>query len=142
MKPVIKLYQTNGIGVIVIHKTGVLYSNQVGGYSCLHPEIEGAYIPLNNEMVAQEKELMAFFTGAKWQGWCSEKIDVETADFIDDILSKSPDTVYLKVDRSKLEMSCEAWVYVKIIPTKEERAWSLLKGFKSDTGVLTWENSD
>jgi hypothetical protein len=140
--PLIKLYNTNGIGVIVIHETGVLYSNQVGGYACLHPEIEGVYIPLHNELVPQEDELMTFFTGSKWQGWCDTEIDNETADFVDTVLSKSPDTKQFKVNRSMLKNSCEAWVNVKILPTGEERNLSLLRDFESGKGILTWENSD
>jgi hypothetical protein len=47
--PKIRLWDGAGLGVIISSPTGVLYSNQTGGFSCLHPELEGAYIPLNTD---------------------------------------------------------------------------------------------
>ena len=40
-KPVIRLGQLDGLGLIITHPSGVLYANQTGGYACHHPEMEG-----------------------------------------------------------------------------------------------------
>ena len=37
---------SNFFGLIIPEKTGIIYSNQTGGVTCNHPEIEGYYIPL------------------------------------------------------------------------------------------------
>ena len=48
-RPTIRLWQSGGIGLIIPFESGVVYSNQTGGYGCLHPEVQGVYIPLVNE---------------------------------------------------------------------------------------------
>jgi len=46
--PVIELWGIDSLfGVILECKSGVFYSNQVGGTSCQHPTVEGVYIPLH-----------------------------------------------------------------------------------------------
>lgn len=128
------------LSVILIKETGVIYTNQVGGHSCSHPEIEGALIPINGRSVYYENKLYQYFTGHKHGGWCESGIDNEDADFIDKILHElryenksytDDNCCNLKVDRSKLEESMEAWVYV-----------TFTNGDESLCGVLTWENSD
>lgn len=140
--PLVNLLGAAGIGIIVLHKSGVRYSNQTGGCSCLHPEVEGIYVPLVDELVNQEKELEDFFTGPKWQGWCSVRIDTETADFIDAVLQKSPYTCNIRVDRSRLEASHEAWVYVTIPTISKSPEITELVGFSEGVAILTWSNSD
>jgi len=141
-KPLVNLWSSLGIGIIVLYKSGVRYSNQTGGYSCLHPEVEGVYVPLTNEVVNQEKELEAYFTGPRWQGWCCDRIDAETADFIDGVLKKSPYTCDINVDRSRLEASHEAWIYVTIPTVSKNPEISELVGFSEGVAILTWNNID
>lgn len=141
-KPIIRLWQSKGIGLVLLFASGVRYSNQTGGHTCLHPEVEGAYVPLVSEMVDQEGELTAYFTGPKWGGWCSDGIDEETADFVDSVLEKSPHTERVKVDRSRLSDSHEAWVHVLLSSTDEDAAFREIDGFPRSGAVLTWENSD
>jgi len=33
-RPIIRLWQLHGIGLIITHPSGVMYSNQTGGYAC------------------------------------------------------------------------------------------------------------
>jgi uncharacterized protein DUF6210 len=150
-KPVIRLYESWGLGVIVEHPSGVLYSNQVGGHSVLQPVVEGVFVPLFDEIKGedQERQLQDFFTGEKWMGICDRDIDGETADFIDTVLSQSIITDDIRVDRSKLAKSCEAWVYVAIgehidPDLKESLRYQLssLIGFHGKSAILTWANSD
>lgn len=141
-KSVINLYQFEGIGLIVSHPTGVLYSNQTGGYACLSPKLEGAFVPLTNPLVNQQEKLEEYFTGSKWKGHCYNNIDKETADFVDAILALSHLTSRLKVNRDKLNESHEAWIHVVILPDNREEDLQEFSGFASNLGILTWENSD
>ena len=141
-KPVVRLWQLNGIGVIIAHPTGVLYTNQVGGYACDHPSMEGAFVPLMDPNIDQQKALEDHFTGPKWRGHCYNGIDVETADVVDGVLATSPLTRRLTVNRDMLNESEEAWIHVRIAPDAEENGYEEFHGFPSGLGVMTWENSD
>ena len=66
-------------------------------------------------------------------------LSVEDADFLDAAFADSDCATHLSVDRTKLEESAEAWVYVKIDPDVEN--WSYT-GFNAGAGILTWDNSD
>lgn len=146
-KAEIKLYNIEHLGLVIIMSSGVVYTNQTGGYACLQPSVEGVYVPLsadNSEILTQ---LMEFFTGSKWNGACCTGIDGETADFIDNLLGQSPsirylteDLSFISVDRTLLHESHEAWVFVNIFqPTTEA---TIINGFGNTKGVLTWPNSD
>lgn len=141
-KAVINLYQFDGIGLIISYHTGVLYSNQTGGYACLSPKFEGAFVPLNDSLVNQQDRLEKYFTGSKWKGHCYDKIDVETADFVDEILTSSYLTSRLRVNREKLNESHEAWIHVIISHDDRDKDLQEFFGFASVVGVLTWQNSD
>ena len=141
-KPVISLWPLNGIGLIIAHPSGVLYMNQVGGYACNHPRMEGAFVPLMDPDIDQQKALEDYFTGPKWHGHCYNGIDAETADFVDGVLATSPLTRRLHVNREKLAASEEAWIHVRIAPNEDEKSFGKFAGFPSGMGVITWENSD
>ncbi len=138
-QPRIQLWNSNGIGLIILFQSGVRYSNQTGGYTCLHPEVEGVYVPLVNEMIDQEAELELYFTGPKWLGWCNEGIDCETSDYIEEVLQKSPYSRGITVNRDRLKESHEAWIYVRLPQGAELNEFV---GFEGTEAILTWENSD
>lgn len=46
-KPFVDLLNFDGLGLIIPFPSGVIYTNQVGGLGCLHPEIEGVFAPLS-----------------------------------------------------------------------------------------------
>ena len=171
MNPVIILYDSIGLGLIISRPSGVFYSNQVGGHACMQPAIEGVYVPLHDEVKNQEQQLHDYFTGPKWNGWGCYPLDETDADFIDGVLSQSMATSFLKVDRTRLDESVEAWVYVKVSNQPPERpttfdgkiattasgaTWRVtdfqllpippehfpIFGFGECTGILTWCNSD
>ncbi len=142
----------------------------MGGYACLQPEVEGVYVPLVDELIDQETLLYEYFIGPKWHGWCSNEIDSEDADIIDEILNRSFHTRLLKVDRSQFRSSFEAWIYVTIATQPDEQPihydsstgigvtasgntildsdyergtlFYPFYGFGQTTGILTWSNSD
>lgn len=132
-KPVIDLFEFDSLGLIISFPSGVIYSNQVGGTGCLHPEIEGVFFPLS---VRHKKILFALQQHFKGD-W--HRIENSDADIIDKLL-RSDEFDFIKVDRSKLNKSFEAWIYVHIEPTSD--LIPMLSGFGKTEGILTWENSD
>ncbi|MCA9911812.1 MAG: hypothetical protein KC496_00620 [Anaerolineae bacterium] len=151
-KPLIKLWDAGGIGVIIEYPSGVCYSNQVGGTACLHPAIEGVYVPLVDKDVDQEKQLFDYFVDPK-RLWnrpdVARDVNADDADFVDSILHARYHTRIIRVDRSRLHESHEAWVYVEITAQPADQALhgssagsETMRGFGTCKGVLTWANSD
>lgn len=136
MKPTIYLDKFNGWGLIVTHDSGVIYCNQAGGFGCLHPQIEGVFVPLPVSDGRTEIHALEQHFRGNWH-----PISEEDAQFVDALLSRS-DLDYIKVDRSRLAESYEAWVFVQIERQEEELHPSLLENFGSRVGVLVWLNSD
>jgi hypothetical protein len=156
MKAKIDLLEHIGLGLIVEWPTGVAYSNQTGGTSCLHPEFEGIFIPLRNDyqppdgpMLSPENELLAYFEGPKHEGTGATRgLDDEDVEFITGVLTKwSLDTV-IEIDRSRMRESHEAWVHVTVLrdETFIRHEASPVPLFELPPyprrGVLTWSNSD
>jgi len=101
----------------IIRGDGEIWENQCGGYACNQRSAKGTLQKLNGD----GSLLYDFFTGEKYGGWCSDGIDEETADFIEKIVPE------FKVNREKLDDSCEAWIV----------------GFANNKdAVLVWGNSD
>lgn len=146
MNRVLDVWEFNGIGLIIKWPSGVFFSNQTGGYACHHPQVEGVFVPLmDREAPYCEalEELERYFTGEKYGGWCDNGIDTETADFIDSLLATAIGLQFIKVDRSMLADSEEAWVHAIIYPNQYEPRSPVVHGFEDGVGaVLTWPNSD
>ena len=137
--PIVDLRERGVPGVIVSHPSGVVFTNQVGGYACQHPVIEGVFIPLNRPGLQTALD-QYFFYGPKWEGHCYRGIDEETATVLDHLLAGHPMTRGIAVDRARLADSVEAWIHVIITPHRDGE--DALTGFDGRTAVLTWENSD
>jgi hypothetical protein len=132
------LYEIGGPALIVPASTGIVYRNQTGGHACLPSQMEGYLVPLAGEMYTKCERLLSYFTGPKWGGWCSERIDAETADEIDSVLAEMLRQDQIIVDRTKMEMSWEAWVHVKITGP----LLALVEHGEPQEAILTWPNSD
>ncbi len=151
-KPCIRVYEHVGKGVIVEYPTGVIYSNQAGGTSCLQPELEGAFVPFGNDLPRKprdwkgaEDELTAWFEGSRHRGTgATNGLDAEDADFIDGVLERAEADQWIKVDRNLLRDSCEAWVWVTVLADEGGPHVRICSGFAPypRRGVLTWTNSD
>lgn len=129
------------MGLIILHNSGVIYSNQTGGFACHYPEVEGVFALLTGNYSEQQKQLSKHFTSKKWRGNCGDGIDEEAADFIDSILEEYPCSEILRVDRCKLADLHEAWVFVDILTGRGDVAMQPVYGFAGEKGVLTWSNS-
>lgn len=149
-KPVVDLWESVGLGLIIAYPSGVQYSNQTGGTSCLHPSLEGVYVPLRNDttvrdrlLLSPENELYAFFLGPMHQGTgATSGLDEADADFVSNVLFDHRLSRILQVDRARLSESHEAWVHVLVLG--EQAEWANWKGLGPypRRGVLTWSNTD
>lgn len=147
MKPIIELWESVGLGLIVEMPTGVVYSNQTGGTSCLHPSTEGAFLPLrgdSGELICPERELLGYFEGPKHRGaGATGGLDATDADFIDEVLARARLSEIVRVDRERLSESHEAWVRVLLVSDDREPAPLFQQlGPYPRNAVLTWGNSD
>lgn len=137
-KPIVLLYAQDNAGLIIPWRSGVIFQQQAGGYSCLQDTLEGVFVPLD-DFAGHAQELHRFFTGPKWGGNCARGIDTETADFIDSTLGQIPGHSTIKVDRTRLAESHEAWIHVSLA---DPASTGLLEGFSPGSAILTWPNSD
>ena len=151
MKGRARLWESVGLGLIVEWPSGVIFSNQTGGTSCLQPEIEGVFVPLGNDselpgnrLLSAETELAAYFEGPKHRGTGAIRgLDERDADFIGSLLAKWKLGGLIAVDSSRLAESHEAWVHVLIRGDDPANELSLFDFAPYPRkGVLTWSNSD
>jgi hypothetical protein len=142
------LYDMEQVMLLIEDPDGVVYQNQVGGVVCWQAELKGILAPL--EVTPEDTDrIMSLPYPSGIQG-----ITIEIADAIDEILARSSLTSFLKVDRTRLEESWEAWVHVLIdtpsgdalvdpgAPLHFNMYTGPLYGFGRCRGVLTWPNSD
>ncbi len=132
------LYELEHLALIVPSSTNVVYRNQTGGHACIPSDLEGYLIPFAGEVGDACNRLRLLFTGLKWGGWCSDRIDEETADEVDSVLAHVARRGEILVDRTKLNESWEAWVHVKI----NGPLVSLVEHARPSAAILTWSNSD
>lgn len=140
----ISLFGLNQIALIILSQSGVVYDNQVGGNFCLQRSEEG-FLAIIFDCTGMILKELAEYTVNKL------KLNQQDADHINDILCKYSSTCMLTVDKSRLEDSSEAWIYVEIA-NREELIKKLensdvfpsydFLGFSETKGVLTWNNSD
>ena len=135
----VTLYNLSGVAAVVPMKTGVIFTNQVGGIACLHPELEGVLVPFNDDYeqedykLSLEYQLREIFTENGWG-----KIIPKQANEIDALLKTFPDTSCAVVNRTKLEESYESWVWCNVVESEH----CCLENFGNVEIVLTWCNND
>jgi hypothetical protein len=165
MKRIVRLWDHDGIGLIIKCETGVIYSNQTGGACCMQPEQEGAFVPVGTHvdsatglLISTENDLLEYFQGPPWFGsGASTGLTNDDADAIDRILLPQSRISQIIVDRGKLRESHEAWVHVLLGEFHQTIATVLdLDGSLKETNlekysgfgpcpvraILTWGNSD
>ena len=127
-------------GLIIKRRTGIGFSHQTGGYSCTASLQEGILIPLVIPQKMMEK-LNEIFIG-KYKGWCNKGIQEEDADFLDSLFQEFRFPV--RVDRTLLQNSMEAWIHVDIvqIDEKSDEQFHGLVEFSGEKAVFIFENSD
>jgi hypothetical protein len=145
-KKVICLYGLIQLALIIKCDSGVVYNNQTGGNFCLQNQEEGI-LAIIFDSTGDILNRISLYTQNKIA------LTEEDADYINEILWSYSVTRMLSVDKSKLNDSVEAWIYVDI-EDKEEIENKLkesnhevhpvydFRGFGKKEGVLTWDNSD
>ncbi len=149
--------------IIVPRKTGVIYTNQVGGYACHQLEVEGYIIPLEPDYYVKIKEgeesncdnpywnrynLQEHFDKlfaplkrkTKYQGHGYNGIDFEDVEYLERALWKT-DFLEITIDRDKLDKCEEARIPVKIKMSQYSHENKEMEPLITE-GILTWENSD
>lgn len=134
----------NQAGVIILRETGIIYQNQTCGHACIQRCAEGALVLLTDPYLITENPVELYQcsveAGLKQIDWyrCYSRLDTTCADKIDEILQSNGYTKQISVDRTRLDESEEAWVYVKLKPLD----YAHYVGFGECDGVLVWANSD
>lgn len=133
----VDLYGLNQCALIVHAQSGVIYQNQVCGTLCRQNEAEGVLVPFDIEVPLDSPHLAL---DIRFRTLLLEVMGLteELALSIDRILADNLYTSFVSVDRTRLDESCEAWVYVDI----REAEFSTMRGFGACKGILTWPNSD
>ena len=134
--PKVDLHELDALGLILFWNTGITYTNQVAGLECLHPELEGAYVPLFEGVGRPVRHAFTQHFCGDWH-----PINDSDADIIDGILRRSQ-LGFIVTDRHRLADSYEAWVFVEVREHIQDSRIPLLTGFGVQRGVLTWPNSD
>jgi hypothetical protein len=139
MKKKVTLYPLRQLALIISEPSGVFYSNQVGGHSCQHPEEEGVLVFVGDAFNSLYDEISSY----PYNVWEFQKKD---ADYLDQLFKRK--LKFVKVDRTRLKDSMEAWIHVVFEhglpkPNKQSLRNNIyFSGFDSKRGVLTWDNSD
>ena len=142
--PFVSLIGVHGLGVIIKCSSKIAYHHQAGGLSCIDGRAEGIFMPVNiigqgHPPPSVHERLEKYFMdvhGCRCDGGMNE----DDADFIDNTLQISFPSSLLKVDRSMLEESMEAWVYVELNISEKDK--KLTTSIDANKGILVWPNSD
>jgi hypothetical protein len=131
----IDLMYFEGVGLLFKCSTGVRFTSQVGGLGCLHPVDEGVFCPLpvdrNDELTQKLRRVF----GGSWHPATESQ-----ANQLDQILADAHVTE-VRVDRTRMSDSFEAWVHVVMGPPAA-RLVEVVPHPPSTTAILVWANSD
>jgi hypothetical protein len=106
--PLVHLDDFPDLGLLIKAPTGIRYTTQAAGLSCEHPESEGFFVPLRTSVGRPE---LATITGL-FRGFWGPLTGVE-AGAVNRALHRHG-FGSIRVDRSMLAQSREAWVHVMV----------------------------
>jgi len=130
---IISLYNLSELGLILEDTTSnVVYLNQTGGLLCHQRYARGIFVFVENWNKSLLKIIAPYMENVVG-------LTAKDADFLDAAFADTDNADHISVDRTKLEQSAEAWIFVKINPDAGSDYYS---GFSAKAGILTWENSD
>ncbi|MDB4732957.1 DUF6210 family protein [Planctomicrobium sp.] len=144
--PIVELYSTVGTALILDYPSGIEYTNQAGGIACHQPVVQGVLIPFENDydlhgrFVSLEVDLATYFKSTYGGCGATEEISVGDADEIDGLLRQRKLIEWFHVDRNKLHLSFESWIFVTVL--LDHPFYCQGFGPYPRVGVLTWANSD
>jgi hypothetical protein len=124
--------ESNFLGFLGAHTSGVTWTNQTGGTACLHPSIEGIFIPLPVFWLSDYDPTLN----------CASLTEQMVQEFLD----ASPELASRFEPIPKFptsEASGEAWIPVRVKALQGHDMYrELLLPFVGKTGILTYPNSD
>lgn len=116
--------------------SGAVFQVQCGGLFCDQRQLEGIYLPVYGHYdLSFPSRLVELHPGC-WEYRHQLSLTLQEADELDALFSEF--AAPLKVIRTRLHESCEAWAHVEITPN-QDRVLSHFSGYK---GVLIWPNCD
>jgi hypothetical protein len=127
-------------GAIVPAPTGILWTNQTGGTSCQHPEVEGYFLPLPHSVLGWGDHFRLINVG-----WGGGAYDVA---LVQDFLAVNELTGLFEPAPDTRHPFHEAWVPVRIksalenVPGSTSFVDVVLSGHLGVEVILTYENSD
>ena len=135
----IALLSLTQTALIIPSENGCIYTNQVGGTQCDHPEKRGNLVPIEYDIELENpKNSLTLKICALFPEGTPGVIDVTIAKAIQELLNGSPFTSGIEVDFEKLNISKEAWLFVKIHGTLDDT----ISKCEKVSAILTWPNSD
>ena len=144
----IELWGYNRDGVIFPEKTGIIWSNQCGGTSCAHPEMEGIFVPLNTSI--EDYGEHDPFLDAWGSSYVEYLRDIPKIEALWGFLVRVSEEEFLQLIEKHSDITgrdfyeCgEAWIPVKVIKIKDSYGNSTqFESFIDRVGILTYPNSD
>ena len=125
--------------LIVPRITGIIYTNQVGGTECDHPELEGFIVPIEYDLhIDNFQESLTYKLCEMFPEGNPGVVEHRDAERIQKLLDRSPFTKCVTIDWGKLKMSKESWIYVIVNGTLDDT----IENGKIKEAILTWPNSD
>lgn len=135
-QPSIDLIEFDGLGLIIEWPSGVSYTTQSAGCGCEHPRIEGVMVPVCDGVGRPVLHSLRQHFRGDWHA-----MDDKDAEILDGLLRRH-DLGFIRTDRSRLNDSREAWVFVTVDEDRTPKLLPRIEGFGSRPGVFTWPNSD
>lgn len=125
--------------LVIPRNTGIIYTNQIGGTQCNHPELEGFIVPIEYDTPIKEpQESLTNKLCEMFPDGNPGVVEYKEAERIQELLNNSPFTKDVTIDWDKLFMSKEAWVHVIVTGTLDDT----IEMAAVKEAVLTWPNSD
>ena len=131
-------FQDGSLGLIVPeHKTGITWTNQVGGTACAHPCEEGFFIPLTWKQRDPDILLDCYFHPE------AHTID-DAIGLVSRFLKAQEIDEYFVADKRAIRdrIVAEAWVPVAVRDNQSTQNLSYLQPLIGKTVIITYRNSD
>ncbi len=119
--------------IIIPSQSGVIFEVRCGCLAAYRRQLEGFYLPIYGRYdLSLPQRLLELHPGC-----CGEPLTSKEADELDALFAELQ--IPLKVIRTRLADSTEAWVHVEIIAPNQDQ---VLRNFGESVGVLIWQCCD
>jgi hypothetical protein len=146
----VDLLSTYVFGFLIPAPTGIIWTNQVGGTLCAHPEIEGLFIPAEfhnytpfNYSCGDVRDMYAdtydeYLGIARTARSSFQKSTNGALDYVQELSKEEFEAL-----PPSARVGAEAWVPFVLLGQKTHRTLPPeLKPFEGQVVIVTWRNSD